>query len=142
MNVKTIYEKKFPPTDIEKIEQDISEMKDTLKNDRLSFDEIMNKLFKDITFVPLPDRIKNSEKFIEMAIELSEHYEIDIVIKRYHDSINVNYYFDGGSIRNINNLFGMADEFSFGKDVLGYDIEVSLTYYTHAKTRQGRTITP
>ena len=79
----------------------------------------MNKLFKDVTFVPLPDRIKNSEKFIEMAIELSEYYEIDIIIKRYHDSINVNYYFDGGSIRNINNLFGMADEFSYGKDVLG-----------------------
>ena len=73
MNVKTIYEKKFPPIDIEKIEHDILEISDTLETDRLSFDEIMNKLFKDVTFVPLPDRIKNSEKFIEMAIELSEY---------------------------------------------------------------------
>lgn len=102
----------------------------------------MAEIFKDVTFTPLPERIKNCELFIEKAIELSEYYEMDVVIKRYDDSVSVHYFFDGGSIRNINQLLGMADEISLWKDVLGYNIELTLTYYTHAKMRRGRVITP
>lgn len=36
----------------------------------------------------------------------------------------------------------MADEFAFFKNIYGWDITVSLDFYTHAVVRNGRVVAP
>lgn len=142
MSVEIIYEKKYPRIDpMEEMKQIELEMADEPKEATPSFDEIMAKIQADTTYVLMPERIKASEKFIQTAIEVSELYELDTKIERHIDRIIVNYSFDScGGMREINRVFGMADEFAFFKDIYGWDITVSLGFFTHAVVRNGRVV--
>lgn len=144
MSVEIIYEKKYPRIDpMEEMKQIELEMADEPKEATPSFDEIMAKIQADTTYVLMPERIKASEKFIQTAIEVSELYELDTKIERHIDRIIVNYSFDScGGMREINRVFGMADEFAFFKDIYGWDITVSLGFFTHAVVRNGRVVAP
>lgn len=144
MSVEIIYEKKYPRIDpMEEMKQIELEMADESKEPTPSFDEVIAKIHADTTYVLMPERIKASEKFIQTAIEVSELYELDTKIERHIDRIIVNYSFDScGGMRDINRVFGMADEFAFFKDVHGWDITVSLDFYTHAVVRNGRVVAP
>lgn len=144
MSKETIYEKTYPRIDAVKgmlqIEQ---EMAGKSNEPAPSFEEIMQKILTNTTYVVMPERIKNSEKFIQMAIEVSELYELDTRIDRHFDHISVTYSFDcGGGLQEINRVFGMADQFSFFTNIHGRDITVSLDYFTHATVRNGRIVSP
>lgn len=83
------------------------------------------------------------EEFIQAAIEVSELYEWDTKIKRHVDHISVDYSFNCcGGMRDTNRVFGMVDQFSFFKDIFGWDITVSIDFYTHAVVRNGRVVVP
>ena len=144
MSVEIIYEKKYPRIDpMVEMKQIELEMADEPNEPTPSFDEIMAKIQADTTYVLMPERIKASEKFIQTAIEVSELYELDTKIERHIDRIIVTYSFDScGGMRDINRVFGMADEFAFFKDIYGWDITVSLDFYTHAVVRNGRVVAP
>ena len=108
-----------------------------------SFDEIMQKIQENTTYVLMPERIKASEDFIRAAIEVSELYELDTKIERHFDHISVDYSFNCcGGLRDINKVIGMADQSSFFKDILGWDITISLDFFTHAVVRNGRVVAP
>ena len=144
MGVEIIYEKKYPRINpIEEMKQIELEMADEPEEATPPFNEIMAKIQADTTYVLMPERIKASEKFIQTAIEVSELYELDTKIERHLDHISVNYSFNCcGGMRDINRVFGMADQFSFFKDIYGWDITVSLDFYTHAVVRNGRVVAP
>jgi len=144
MSVEIIYEKKYPRIDpMEEMKQIEAEMADEPEEPTPTFDEIMAKIQANTTYVLMPERIKASEDYIRVAIEVSELYELDTKITRHFDRITVNYSFDScGGLRDINRVFGMADEVAFFKDIYGWDITVSLDFFTHATVRNGRVVAP
>ena len=144
MSVEIIYKKKYLRIDpMEELKRVEMEAADELEQPRPTFDEIMQKNYANTTYVLMPERIKASEEFIQIAIEVSELYELDTKIERHLDHISVNYSFDCcGGLRDINRVFGMADEVAFFKDIYGWDITVSLDFFTHATVRNGRVVSP
>ena len=141
MSVEIIYEKKYPRIDpMEEMKQIELEMADEPEEPTPSFEEIMQK---NTTYVLMPERIKASEDFIRAAIEVSELYELDTKIERHFDHISVDYSFNCcGGLRDINRVIGMADQSSFFKDIFGWDITISLDFFTHAVVRNGRVVAP
>lgn len=144
MSVEIIYEKKYPRIDpMEELRQAELEMADEPEQPQPTFSEMMEKIYADTTYVLIPERIKASEDFIRAAIEVSELYELDTKIERHIDHISVDYSFDCcGGLRDINKVIGMADQSSFFKDIFGWDITISLDFFTHAVVRNGRVVAP
>ena len=138
---EVIYEKKFPkwemPSDEELAEDkvDADEPKE-----RLTFEQIMEKIYKDVTYVPMPERTEEAKAFRRKAIEVSELYEMDVKIERRTTHISVTYYFDfGGGMKALTDIIGMADDLAFfGRKDNEYDIVMSLDFYTHTVYRNGR----
>lgn len=136
--IEIIYEKKYPHVDpLEELEQAALQAADEPAIPMPPFSEMMEKFNAKSSYIFLPERVKASEKFIQTAIEVSELYELDTRIERHVDHISVNYAFDCGCMRHINRVFGMADQCAFFKDVHGWDITVSLDFFTHAMKRSG-----
>lgn len=144
MSEEVIYEKRYPHIDpMEEWSQVEIDGADESEQPNPTFDEIMQKIYGDTTYVLMPERTKASEEFVRAAIEVAELYELDTKITRHVDHICVDYSFDcGGGMRDINRVFGMADQFSFFKDIFGRDITVSLDFFTHAVVRNGRIVAP
>ena len=144
MSKEIIYEKRYPRIDLTAAMKEIEEEKVEAPNEPVpSFDEIMQKIALNTTLVLMPERIKASEEFIRIAKEVSELYELDTRIERHFDHISVTYSFDcGGGMSYINQVFGMADQFSFFTNIYGRDITISLDYFTHASLRNGRVVSP
>jgi len=144
MNKEIIYEKKYPRIDpMEELKNCTQEIDDEPKGPIPTFEEIMQKIQANTTYVLMPERIKDSEEFIRTAIEISKLYELDTRIERRFDHISVTYSFDCcGGLRYINQVFKMADQFSFFTNINGRDITISLDYFTHASVRNGRIVSP
>ena len=142
---EVIYEKKFPKWEIPS-EEELAECKvDTDKpKERLTFEQIMEQIYKDVTYVPMPERTEEAKAFIRKAIEVSELYEMDVKIERRTTHISVTYYFDfGGGMKALTDIIGMADDLAFfGRKDNEYDIVMSLDFYTHTVYRNGRQENP
>lgn len=141
---EVIYEKRFPkwemPSEEElaAIEFDADEEKE-----HLTFEQIMERIYKDVVYVLIPERAAKAESFISKAIEVSDLYEIDIKIEYHFSHISANYYFDcGGCMKHLIDIISEADEIAFFRPKEGYDIIMSLDFYTHAEYRKGRKIEP
>ena len=97
-----------------------------------TFDEFYQELMENRTLVALPEKIEKQEDFIKLAIETSELYELDTVISREDSHITVNYSFDcGGDMAFLIPVFRLADNVSFFTGVFGFEITISLDYFTH-----------
>ena len=144
MSKEIIYEKKYPRIDpMVELKNSTQERVDDPKEPIPTFEEIMKKIQTNTTYVLMPERIKGSEEFIQTAIEISKLYELDTRIERRFDHISVIYSFDCcGGLRYINQVFKMADQFSFFTDIHDRDITISFDYFTHASVRNGRIVSP
>ena len=147
MSSETIYEKKFPKQEMPSFEE-LDEVKvstDVDENkERLSFEQIMAEIYKDVIYVFMPERAKAADEFVRKAIEVSELYEMDIKIEKSASQISATYYFDfGGNMKHLTDIIGMADDIAFfGRKDKAYDIVMSLDFYTHATYRNGRQVNP
>ena len=144
MSVEIIYEKTYPHIDFAEAlkEADALEVEE-VKEPPPSFNEVLKKIYANTAYILMPERIKACEDFIKVAIEVSETYEIDTRIERRLDHVSVDYSFDcGGGMHDIGKVFGMADQFSFFKDINGRDITISMDFFTHAVVRNGRIVNP
>ncbi len=54
----------------------------------------VDHLINDIEYIPIPERIIESENFVELAIEYSTLSEIAIEVKQLSDRIVATYFFD------------------------------------------------
>ena len=142
---KVIYEKKFPkwemPSDEELAAIQIEKDEET---EHLTFEQIMEKIYKDVIYVLMPERAEEAKKFVRKAIEVSELYEMDIKIEHHLSHISATYYFDyGGGMKYLTDVIGMADDLAFfGRKDKEYDIVMSLDFYTHAVYRNGHQFEP
>lgn len=80
---------------------------------------------------------------MKVAREISELYELDIKITKCVGYIAVDYYFNSCfGLCYLKDIIQMADEIGFYANTHGYDINLSLNYYTHAIFHHGRQLCP
>ncbi|MBS5655892.1 MAG: hypothetical protein KHW98_04200 [Firmicutes bacterium] len=119
---KTFLEKSIDEIEFSMIEQGIS-VKDKSKK-HMTFDEIINEIFREIEYVLLPERAKTAEAFVKTAIEISETYELDVKIVKHHSHISVNYYFNStGCMGFLRKVIMFADDIEFFTNTKGYDMK-------------------
>ena len=145
MLAKLLYTKRFLKEPI--WEDPVQQQKAGATNDSQppphSLSEMIAALEEKTTYTPLPNRIKNREKFIQAAIELSEVYELDVDIVQQKGAVCATYLLDYvAAFRNINPLMTMGDEFFFSAHKNGLKISFSVTYYTHQQERNGYIMAP
>ncbi|MBE6709759.1 MAG: hypothetical protein J6I42_07770 [Clostridia bacterium] len=141
---KVIYEKTYPQEILDKCEQVPAVAGSPANTGKLlTFDEFWNILCNETEYVPLPEREKTAEHFKNTAIEISEMYELDIKIKQTQSHLSVNYYFNSaGCMGFLKDILCLADDITFFANIQGYEIVMSLDYYTHAVYRRGKRIEP
>lgn len=148
--MSVIYEKHYPHPTFEEEMKELAEYQKEMESDpdykpepEMTFDEFYKKMMSDRTLILLPERMQGSETFIKLAIEASELYELDTRITRKDDSIEVTYSFDcGGDMAFLIPVFRMADSISFFTGIYGFEITISLDYYTHAVYLREKLIHP
>lgn len=148
--MSVVYEKHYPHPTFEEEMKELEEYKKEMENSpdykpepEITFDEFYKKMMNDRTLLLLPERMKGSEEFIKLAIETSELYELDTKITRKDSHIAVDYSFDStGDMALLVPVFRQADSISFFTGVHGFDITISLNYYTHAVCHKGRLVHP
>ncbi len=138
----TIYEKKFPKEEIPILEIP-EEATASTETEHLTFDEIMERISKDIVCVIMPGREEKAIAFMRKAVEISELYEIDIKIEEHLSHVRVTYCFNCGvGMKRMTDIIGAADDVAFFTHNKGYDIAMCLDFYTHAEYRRGRLVNP
>ena len=131
--------------ELHQLEEEIEQMSDAKERKaRLELlEQIMEKIYKDVVYVPLPEKQAAAREFLEEAIAISNAYEVDIKIRQYFERIEVKYYFDCAvSVGFLKEILVSADEISFFKDDEGFNLALSLDFYTHAIYRKERCIIP
>lgn len=134
MNEKLVYEIKYPHSEPVKKPVQISETPSTSSYYGILASE---------HYTIIPERHSRSEEFIKEAIRISQLYRISTRIVRHYERISVHLAFDfSHDLRDINRLFGMADNISFLKDQGDRDIAADLDFYTHVVVKNGMSIAP
>lgn len=134
-----IYEKEYPK---ETPEEQTYEPEGRRTPD-ISFEEYMRRGYENRFSIPIPDRENGAKAFIAAAMDVSELYRLDVKITEHIDHISADFYFNaGGSLRYMKEVLKLADDVSFFANVCGYEIIMSLDYYTHAVFVRGRQVHP
>lgn len=140
MKKEIIYSKKYPVRDYTAMMEQLKELPEGLIP---TYDELMERIARDITYEVLPERKEKSRKFIQGAIRIAEIYEYDIEVRALDTNIQVNISFDGSRpLGLLNRLIGAADEVDLFLGGSERDVTLSLDYYTHAGYLRGRRIYP
>lgn len=144
MEEKLIYEKKYPRRDgmtDPLFQKAITEAK--AEPNKRSSEEIYQAIYGDIQYISIPKRMDEAYDFINLAIDVSKLYELNVRIIRDDCSVRVDLSVDfSDSMSYINTLFGMADNISFEHDRDGRDICVILVFYTHVVVKHGVSMSP
>lgn len=134
-----IYEKEYPK---ETPEEQTYEPEGQRIPD-ISFEEFMRRGYENRFSIPIPARENGAKAFVAAAKDVSELYQLDVKITEHIDHLSANFYFnEGGNLRYFTEVLRLADDISFFSNVRGYDIVMSLDYYTHAVFLGGRQIYP
>lgn len=144
---KTIYEKKFPRLDISEIkrlEKEVAKESSTEEEtEHLTFEEIIQRIYKDMIYAVMPGRKEKALAFMRKAVAISELYEMTIKIEEHLSHVCVTYYFDcSGGMKRLIDIIKDADDISFFNQIDGYEIVMSLDFYTHTEYRHGRQMNP
>ena len=134
-----IYEKEYPK---ETPEEQTYEPEGRRTPD-ISCEEYVRRGYENRFSISIPDRENGAKEFIAAAKDVSELYRLDVKITEHIDHISADFYFNaGGSMRYMKEVLNLADDISFFSDVDGYEIVMSLDYYTHAVFVGGRQVHP
>ena len=136
-----IYKKQFHREPIDETEPEVANFADN--GNAPSFDEIMKEIYSNVTYLVLPEREKMAKTFIKTAIEISNDYELDIEIEEHLSHISATYYFDCGACMGfLRRIIEMSDDISFFDHIKGFDMVMSLDFYTKAVFKRDRLIHP
>ena len=87
--------------------------------------------------------MNGAQAFVAAVKDVSELYKLNVKITERTDHISADFYFNaGGGLGYMKEVLKLADEISFFSNVRGYDIVMSLDYYTHAVFVGGRQVHP
>lgn len=140
MKKEILYSKKYPVRDDTAM---MEQLKELPEKSIPTYDEMMERIARDITCEVLPDRKEKSRKFIQGAIKIAEIYEYDIEIRELDTHIQVHIAFDAPRpLGLLNRLIGAADDADIFLNSNGRDVTLILEYYTHGIYLRGRKIYP
>jgi hypothetical protein len=137
MESRKIYSKRYLPDPEIKELMDRPQTEEERKEVEQSFTEFMRRIDEESVFVLMPDRIEKSRRFIELAKELSQRYEVsmDIWEKTYFIQVDLHLCcasYPGPMTRQFAELFNMCDKFSsFILKNEPSDFTLCLDFYTH-----------
>lgn len=148
--MSVIYEKHYPhPSfeeemkELEKYKQEMESSPDYEPEPMLSFEEFYNNMMKNRTLILLPRKMKRAKDFIKLAINASKIYEIDIKITKNDSHIAVDYSFDcAGDMFFLIPILRLADSISFFTGRNGFEITISIDYYTYAVMYKNQLLHP
>lgn len=135
---KVIYSKRFPRQLMDELLKNREVPKDILPaKPSVSYKAFCDRIAKNSTYQPNPDKIAKKERFINLAVTLSESYEIDMEITDHFYFISVTMYltcaYCTGELKSLfTELIVMCDGISsFLSHSDPCDFIISLDYYTH-----------
>jgi hypothetical protein len=141
-----IYRKQFHGETLEEIEanlSDFAEDHEDFNGNAASLEEILKEIYSNVTYIVLPEREKRAKTFIKTAIEISNDYELDIEIEEHLSHISATYYFDcGAGMGFLKQIIEMSDDITFFDHIKGFDLVMSLDFYTKAVFKRNRLILP
>lgn len=145
-----IYEKHYPHPTLEEELKELEELQRELEKDPdykpvpiKTFEEFYKDMMNNRTMILIPEKMEKAGEFIKLAIEVSEMYELDTKITERDSYIKVDYSFDSaGDMAFLIPVFRRADSISFFTGINGFDITISLDYYTHAVYHKDRLVHP
>ena len=139
-----LYERRYPKQTMEDLKAEAESSTEQLENmPKLSYQEFMERIYRNRVSVRIPEREKAASTFIRIARWISEFYELDIKITKHTDHISANYYFNSsGGLRHLREVVKYADDISFFTNINGYDIVMCIDFYTHAVFLNGRLMHP
>lgn len=139
-----IYEKRYPKESMENFIALTDWLNRELSQKPVpSFDQFQKRLEEDYIYILIPHRQRIAKKFVWIAREISELYELDVKITKHVSHISVDYYFGATScMRYLKDVIKFADDISFFANIEGYKIVLCLDCYTHAVYHRGRRIYP
>lgn len=109
----------------------------------LPWNNFYEQFNENTSFVVMPQRLSMRREFVNAAIEVAEHYSIDVVITEYDERITADLSFDCGSaMKLIKRVISYADDISFFCGIRGREITLSVDFYTHAVFRSGKKLAP
>ena len=136
---RIIYEKEYPR---ERPEEGMKGTEEWNMPD-MSLEEFMQRGYEKQFSIPIPERVNGAQAFIAAVKDVSELYKLNVKITEHIDHISADFYFNaGGSLRYMKEVLKLADDISFFTNVCGYEIIMSLDYYTHAVFVGGRQVHP
>ena len=138
-----IYEKHYPRDPIfEEMEERIGNF-DMHSEGVQSPIEMMEELERKTMYIPIPGREKKKKRFIQNAIQVAGLYQMDIEIVQFKGHVSATLSFDcGAAMMEFKRIMAMGDDYSFFTNIRGYDITMSVDYYTHYVIRNGRVMEP
>ena len=142
---KVIYEKKFP----KQVWQGDKDQK-CVEPEHCAFTykpykstSILKWKARNTVYILIPGRQKAVRQFISTAIRLSEENQIDIKIVRNFECVTVSLMFEARpGMGYLKEVIRYADNINFFANVNGYEIIISLDWYTHAVYRHGIQLYP
>lgn len=134
---EVIYQKTYPLPEIEPI----IDAEQHGRTPVLSFEEFMEKA-NAVELIPIPERQELAEHFAKSAIQVSEEYEIDLMVTKCDELVSACFTVESGPCAEaLKPLFILADRYFFTvcKD---YRLMLSLDFYTHEVYREGKKLAP
>lgn len=134
---KKIYSKRFPKMDSALMnEQEDSDEEN--HEPSVPYEEFKRHIIEDSVYVVDPQKMKERQTFINLAVELSSNYEVDMDITEYRYRVEVNIYVDDSSCSGylkflFAKLVTMCDRISHFANLKEKeaDLTISLDFYTH-----------
>jgi len=103
---RIIYSKRFPKVNLTGFGKEQGAADDGILKPPMPFEEFCKRLVEKSAYFINPYKMIWRQKFIDLAIGLSEEYEIDMDIKEYLYYISVNMYLDSASCAgNLKSMF-------------------------------------
>lgn len=139
---RIIYQHEYSSIDTDETEEEMEESASD-NNHLLPYEEFEKKFLKDRQLLLDNTRIYGKRDFIRAAIDLSEWYELDVLILEHESHISVELTFDYCVSMNLfKPLFLQADEITIMQGKQDHQITLSLDYYTHYVIRNGQVVRP
>lgn len=144
-----IYEKHYPHKSFEEEMKEMEEYCSKMGKDESvvdlqpSFEEFYKDMIENRTLILLPEKANRAQDFIDLAIKTGKFYELDTIIRKADSHITASYSFDsGGDMMILLPILREADNIAFFAGIRGYEITMSIDFYTHAVFHHGRLVYP
>lgn len=147
MDKKVIYSKQYPRPNFAAIFRAImeEESENVTDIDGESLEDILNEAAKDNVWVPMPEREKAKEAFINEAIAFSQLLKLDIDVIERAGAVDIHFHVYRAAyfLERIKQVFDLADRISIIDKSDDDTVELCLTLYTHKHlSATGEQITP